>query len=200
MLWGLPLELYSILRMDYDNVDMLFDLKDPLYDTYRRLMLNGAAVFRQEIRTEGRYVPGVSGPTSYVAVLKYTHMGHERPPDKFHQTVGGPRVRRPPFGMQSQLVEMLPTAGPGRKVYAPLAETIDGKEPSRRIILEAESAPHTPGAQGPERYQEVRIEAEARDAARDVAVAGYPRTFGPCGEASRMGWKNVWTTPQRRSR
>ena len=77
MLWGLPLELYNFMRMGCDNVDMLFDLKEPLYDTYRRLMLNGAAVYRQEIRTEGRCVPGVSRQTSYVAVLKYTHMGRE---------------------------------------------------------------------------------------------------------------------------
>ena len=64
---------YNFLRMDYDNADMILELKESLYDTYRRLILNGAAVYRLEIRSEGRSVPSASGWTEYVARLQYTH-------------------------------------------------------------------------------------------------------------------------------
>ena len=74
--------------MHYDNADMLMDMRDSLYDTFRELLLNGAAVYREEIRTEGRQVQDVSGPSGCTAVLKYTHLGRDRPPDRPFQTIG----------------------------------------------------------------------------------------------------------------
>ena len=164
---------------------MMLDLRESLYDTYRSLILNGAAVYRQEIRSEGRCVPTASGRTGYVAVLKYTHLGRERPTDRLHQTLAGPRARRPPLGMENQLVEMLPVAAPGQRVYAPVAETVDGREPSRRIVLQTERLALPSGAHGPDEEMEGLTQMEARDVARDVALAGYPRTIGPRSEASR---------------
>ena len=81
-------------------------------------------------------------------------------------------------------MEMLPAAAPGRRVYAPVMETVDGREPSRRIALQTESVSYTSGTHGPERDLEYLTETEARDAARDVALADYPRTIGPGSEAS----------------
>ena len=141
VLWGLPSDLYKYMRMDYDNVDMLMDMKEPLYDTFRDLLLNGAAVYREEIRTEGRGVQNVPGLSGYTAVLKYTHLGYERPSDRPFQTVSGPRTRRPPMGNESQLVEMLPSSGAGHRVFASSLETVDGRLPSRRIVLENEVEP-----------------------------------------------------------
>ena len=107
MLRGLPLTLYKFMRMDYDNRDMSLIQEKPLYDEYRKLMWNGTAVYRQETRTEGRSVPSVDGASGYTAVLKYNHMGEDRPADRLHQTVGGPRARRPAARLESQLVQMI---------------------------------------------------------------------------------------------
>ena len=43
VLWGLPLKLYQFMQMDHDNADVLMDVKDSLYDTFRELLLKGAA-------------------------------------------------------------------------------------------------------------------------------------------------------------
>ena len=82
------------------------------------------------------------------------------------------------MGNESQLVEMLPSSEAGQRVFASSLETVDGRAPSRRIVLEDEVEPAL-------RDQDRQTELEARDAARDVAIANYPLTIGPGSEAAR---------------
>jgi len=190
VLWGLPQDLYKYMRMDYDSPSSLMDMEDSLYDTFRGLLLNGAAIYREEMRREVR--PGYDDPEleGYTAILKYSHAGRDRPSVPSFETVGGLRPRRQPLAIENQLMKPLPQPQERHELSEPLTDAVDQKFSSCRIVLQDEAEP-------PPHDQDRQCEVETRATAGSAATVRRSRTARPRSEAVRADRPASFGSPAR---
>ncbi|CAK0866402.1 unnamed protein product [Prorocentrum cordatum] len=150
LLWGLAASLYKFLDQDYDDPGVLFAQTGSKCEIFRWLTTNGAAVYRKStIAWEDFDLSGVYGAadknvSTYDALVKYDFAGLDRMPARTHRTVQGDSERRPATEFEKGLLVQLedpsdPEGGRG-PIFVPAAETTNGKDPSRRIVLDTRSA------------------------------------------------------------
>ena len=151
-LWGLLAKLYEFMDRDYHDPRVLLTQRGPRYRLFRKIVVNGAPVFRKSTGTwpgyeiPGDYYAAVDNPEAtrqYEELVEYNHAETDLPEREMHDTVKGPSEWRPPTELERSLLiedeETTDREGGRQITLVPATEAKDGREPSRRIILDTGS-------------------------------------------------------------
>ena len=83
------------------------------------------------------------GDRQYDFLIEYNHAGSDLEERELHDTVRGPSELKPPTAVERELlveaVEATDREGGRRTTFVPAVETTDGRDPSRRLILDTGS-------------------------------------------------------------